>query len=88
METEKMPCQKKSCFRTSIIGYDLILVWKYVELFLEFLTCIDFEIKAFEGRRQFFLDPARRGQQPWTPVCITLLKCTKRSFLKFITCGM
>jgi hypothetical protein len=38
METEKRPCKKNSFFRTSIVGYDLILVWEYVEFFLEFLT--------------------------------------------------
>jgi hypothetical protein len=38
METGKGPCKKKSFFRTSTIGYDPILVWEYVEFFLEFLT--------------------------------------------------
>jgi hypothetical protein len=37
METKKGPC-KKYIFRTSTIGCDLILVWEYVEFFLEFLT--------------------------------------------------
>jgi hypothetical protein len=37
-EIEKVPCKKYSYFRTSIVGYDLILVWEYVEFFLEFLT--------------------------------------------------
>jgi hypothetical protein len=49
---------------------------------------IDFEIIAFEGKRQCFLDPARQGQQPLTPICVTLLKCMKQSFLRFIMCGM
>jgi hypothetical protein len=38
MKTGKGPCKKKSFFRNSIVGYDLILVWEYVEYFLEFLT--------------------------------------------------
>jgi hypothetical protein len=38
MESEKRPCKKKSFLRTSTIGYDLILVWEYVEFFLEFFT--------------------------------------------------
>jgi hypothetical protein len=38
METEKGPCKKKSFFRNSTIRYDLILVWEYVEVVLEFLT--------------------------------------------------
>jgi hypothetical protein len=38
METEKGPCKKSSFFRTSTIGYSLILVWEYVIFFLEFLT--------------------------------------------------
>jgi hypothetical protein len=38
MESEKGPCKKKSFFRTPIVGYDLILVWEYVEFFLEFFT--------------------------------------------------
>jgi hypothetical protein len=38
METGKGPCKKESFFRTSTIGYDLILVWEYVEFVLEFLT--------------------------------------------------
>jgi hypothetical protein len=37
METEKA-MQNKSFFRTSTVGYDLILVCEYVEFFLEFLT--------------------------------------------------
>jgi hypothetical protein len=40
MESEKGPCKKKSFFRTSTIGYDLILVWEYVEYFLEFLATL------------------------------------------------
>jgi hypothetical protein len=35
-ESEKGSCKKKSFFRTSIIGYDLILVWEYVEFFWNF----------------------------------------------------
>jgi hypothetical protein len=38
METGKGPCKKKSFFRTSTVGYDLILVWEYVEFVLEFFT--------------------------------------------------
>jgi hypothetical protein len=38
METGKGPCKKNSFFRNSTVGYDLILVWEYVEFFLEFLT--------------------------------------------------
>jgi hypothetical protein len=38
MEIEKGPCKKKSFFRTSTVGSDLILVWEYVDFFLEFLT--------------------------------------------------
>jgi hypothetical protein len=38
METGKEPCKKNSFLRTSTVGYDLILVWEYVEFFLEFLT--------------------------------------------------
>jgi hypothetical protein len=38
METEKGPCKKNYFFRASTVGYDLILVWKYVEFVLEFLT--------------------------------------------------
>jgi hypothetical protein len=49
---------------------------------------IDFEIIALKEEDNVFLDPARQGQQPLTPVCVTLLKCMKRSFLRFIMCGM
>jgi hypothetical protein len=38
METGKGPCKKKSFFRYLTVGYDLILVWEYVEFFLEFFT--------------------------------------------------
>jgi hypothetical protein len=34
----KRAMQKKLFFRTSTIGYDLILVWEYVDFFLEFFT--------------------------------------------------
>jgi hypothetical protein len=37
-ETGKGPCKKKSFLRILTVGYDLILVWEYVEFFLEFLT--------------------------------------------------
>jgi hypothetical protein len=33
METKKGPCKKKSLKKTSTVGYDLILVWEYVEFF-------------------------------------------------------
>jgi hypothetical protein len=36
METEKGPCKKSSNFRTSIVGYDLILVWEYVKFVWNF----------------------------------------------------
>jgi hypothetical protein len=49
---------------------------------------IDFEIIAFEEEDNVFLDPAQQGQQPLTPISVTLLKCMKRSFLRFIMCGM
>jgi hypothetical protein len=38
MESKKRPCKKKSFFRTLTIGYNLILVWKYVEFVLDFFT--------------------------------------------------
>jgi hypothetical protein len=38
METEKGACKFLIFFRTSTVGYDLILEWEYVEFFLEFLT--------------------------------------------------
>jgi hypothetical protein len=38
METKKGPCKKKTFFRTSIVEYNLILVWKYAEFFWEFFT--------------------------------------------------
>jgi hypothetical protein len=38
METGKGPCKKNSFFRTSTVEYDMILVWEYVEFFLEILT--------------------------------------------------
>jgi hypothetical protein len=36
MENKKGACKKKSFFRTSTVGYDLILVWEYVEFFWNF----------------------------------------------------
>jgi hypothetical protein len=38
METGKGPCKKNSFLRISTVGYDLILVWEYVEYFMEFFT--------------------------------------------------
>jgi hypothetical protein len=35
---QKRAIQKNPFFRTSTIVYDLIIVWNYVEFFLEFLT--------------------------------------------------
>jgi hypothetical protein len=51
MWTEKGLWRKNSFFRTSTVGYGLILVWKYVERTLD---SIDFEIIAFKGRRKMF----------------------------------
>jgi hypothetical protein len=60
METEKGPCKKIIFFRNSTVGYNLILVWEYVEFFGTFYR-IDFEIIAFEGRRQCFFRPCPVG---------------------------
>jgi hypothetical protein len=38
MESGKGLCKKKSFLKTSTVGYDLILVWEYVDFFLEFFT--------------------------------------------------
>jgi hypothetical protein len=38
METGKGPCKKKSFLRNSTVGYDMIIVWEYVEFVLEFFT--------------------------------------------------
>jgi hypothetical protein len=61
METKKEPCTKNSFFRNSIIGCDLILIWEYVDFLFGIFDLIDFEIIAFEGRRQCFFRPCLAG---------------------------
>jgi hypothetical protein len=82
METEKGPCKKISFFRTSTVVYDLILVWKYVEFFMEFFYYIDFEIIAFEGRRQCFFRPCPAGSTAFDPRLCHFIEVHKAELLE------
>jgi hypothetical protein len=57
METKKGLYKKKSFFSTSTVGCDLMISMGICGIFFGIFNSIDFEIIAFEGRRQCFLGP-------------------------------